>query len=106
MIGDTLLNNMIAVQGFGANAYVVRGNAYTEMGDYDRAIANQNEAIRLDPRLVAAYYNRGMAHRSKGDYARAIADYSEAIRLAPAFAGAYSNRCFARAIIDSERATA
>ena len=61
-------------------------------GDYERAIADFNEAIRLDPKDAAAYRNRGFAWKSKGDYDRAIADYNEAIRLDPKFAIAYYNR--------------
>jgi tetratricopeptide (TPR) repeat protein len=32
-----------------------RGLAYRAKGDNDRAIADYNEAIRLDPRLAQAY---------------------------------------------------
>ena len=56
---------------------------YGDKGDYDRAIADYDEAIRLDPRYAVAYYNRGVAYCDKGDYDRAIADYNEAIRLDP-----------------------
>jgi tetratricopeptide (TPR) repeat protein len=52
-------------------------------GDYDRAIADLTEAIRLDPKYVWAYASRGEAYRMKGDYDRAIADLTEAIRLDP-----------------------
>jgi tetratricopeptide (TPR) repeat protein len=33
-----------------------RGNAYSEKKDYDRAAADYNEAIRLDPKSVLAFY--------------------------------------------------
>ena len=49
--------------------------------DHDKAIADYNDAIRLDPTLAAAYNNRGEAWRSKKDYDKAVADYNEAIRL-------------------------
>ena len=73
-------------------AYNNRGNAYGDKGDYDRAIADYNEAIRLDPKYASAYYNRGIAYDDKGDHDRAIADYDEAIRLDPKYAVAYNNR--------------
>ena len=42
-----------------ANAYNNRGVAYGAKGDRDRAIADYNEAIRLDPKFAMAYNNRG-----------------------------------------------
>ena len=52
-------------------------------GDNDRAIADFNEAIRLDPKSSLTFRNRGDAYTDKGDHDRALADYSEAIRLDP-----------------------
>ena len=69
-----------------------RGNAYHRRGDYDRAIADYTEAIRLDPKYAIVYGNRGNSYRLKGDYDRAIADLTEAIRLDPKYAIAYNNR--------------
>src|SRR5436190_23802422 len=45
--------------------YSNRGNAYREKGDMDRAIADLNEAIRLDPKYAVAYNNRGLAYSDK-----------------------------------------
>jgi tetratricopeptide (TPR) repeat protein len=72
--------------------YSNRAAAYNEQGDNDRAIADLNEAIRLDPKLGMAYNNRGAAYNEQGDNDRAIADYNEAIRIDPKFAMAFSNR--------------
>jgi uncharacterized caspase-like protein len=60
-----------------------QGKAAFERGDFDRAIANYSEAIRLDPGNAAAFNNRAIAYVSKKMLDRAIADYSEVIRLAP-----------------------
>jgi tetratricopeptide (TPR) repeat protein len=75
-----------------ASAYYNRGNAWSRKGDYDRAIADFNEAIRLDPQDASAYYNRGNAWSKKGEHDRAIADFTEAIRFDARKAEAYYNR--------------
>ena len=45
------------------------------------AIADYDEAIRLDPGFGDAYATRGMAWHAEGDLARAAADLTEAIRV-------------------------
>ena len=60
-----------------------RGYIYEQKGDYDRAIADYNESIRLDPIYALAYRNRASLYIKKGDYNRAMADLNEAIRLDP-----------------------
>jgi tetratricopeptide (TPR) repeat protein len=69
-----------------------RATAYHDKGDYDQAIADYDEAIRLDPSDAEVFNSRGVAHHHKGDYDQAIADYSEAIRLDPKNAMALRNR--------------
>jgi len=93
-------------------AYRNRGVAYNRKGEYDRAIADLDEAIPLDPKFALAYNNRGVAYKDKGELDRAIADYDEAIRLNPNYAKAYndrgvvyaSKRDYARAIADYDQA--
>ena len=47
------------------------------------AIADFEQAIKLDPKFAAAYANRGTAYYDKRDYDRAIADFDQAIQLNP-----------------------
>jgi tetratricopeptide (TPR) repeat protein len=75
--------------------YNTSGLEYHNKKDYDRAIADYTQAIRLDPNDAAAYINRGSAYNDKGDYDRAITDLNQAIRLDPNDATAYNNRGFA-----------
>lgn len=69
-----------------------RGNGYYAKLDYDRAIADYSEAIRLNSKYPSAFNNRGNAYKAKGDLDRALADYNEAIRLDRKHANAYGNR--------------
>ena len=50
-----------------ANAYYARGLAYHQRGDYDRAIRDYDEAIRLKPQYANAYYARGVIYGLLGD---------------------------------------
>jgi tetratricopeptide (TPR) repeat protein len=80
-----------------AIAYNNLGLAWLQKGDFDRAIASFDEAIRLDPEYSHAYTNRGVAWGEKGEYDRAIADYDQAIRLNPTESVSWNNRANARA---------
>ena len=60
--------------------------------EVDRAIADYDQAIALDPKLVVAYGNRAAAFNKKGEFDRAIADCDRAIALNPKHVDAYFNR--------------
>jgi tetratricopeptide (TPR) repeat protein len=64
-----------------ALAYYNRGLAYNQKGDPDRAIADFNKVIELNPNFAPAYGARGSAYETKGDPDRAIADYRKATEL-------------------------
>ena len=66
-------------------------------GDYDKAITECTEAIRLDPKNDLPYLNRGSAYSLKGEHDKAIADFDEAIRLNPKNGAPYSNQAAAYA---------
>lgn len=75
-----------------AVAFTNRAIAYKKKGQWDKAIADYDEAIRLAPDLVFAFNNRGNAYYFKGQLDRAIENYDMAIRLQPDLAEAYANR--------------
>jgi len=60
--------------------------------EYDQALADCDQAVRLNPKHSRAYYGRGVTWSKKSDYAKAIADYSKAIELDPKYAAAFSAR--------------
>jgi len=73
-------------------AFHNRGIWYYDKGEYDRAIADFDQAIQRDPYDRIAFNNRGNVYSDKGEYDRAIADYDHAIRLNPNYADALKNR--------------
>src|SRR5947207_11766173 len=61
-------------------AHMNRGIKYRLGADYDRAIADFDAAIKLDPKHSPSYRQRGWAYQYKRDYDRAFADADEAMR--------------------------
>jgi tetratricopeptide (TPR) repeat protein len=82
-----------------AMAYNNRGIAAHFKGQYDRAIVDHSESIRLRPSYAEAYSDRGNARLAKGLYALAAQDYSEAIKLRPNWPSYHNNRCFVYAVL-------
>src|SRR6266436_1283099 len=76
-------------------AYTSRGNAHLNDRNYDRAIDDYNETIRLDPKYATGYYNRGLVYLRKGRLDSAIEDFDAAIRLNPKYTSAFINRALA-----------
>ena len=76
----------------GAAFYLKRGGDFSDVHQYDRAIADYTTAIRLKPDYAEAYNDRGFAYYRKGDVERAIADYTRAIELRPNYPKAYNSR--------------
>jgi tetratricopeptide (TPR) repeat protein len=68
------------------------GLAKQKKGDLDGAMADYNQAIKLNPKDTSAYNNRGNVKFTKGDLNGAMADYNAAIRLNQRYAVAYNNR--------------
>jgi tetratricopeptide (TPR) repeat protein len=79
-----------------ALALVKRARAYAKKGDYDRAPADLDEAIRLTPDSAEAYAWRGSIYRGKYDEKRATADIDKAIGLRPGDGKVYLPRAWQR----------
>ncbi len=75
-----------------AESYLDEGNVYFNVGQYGLAIERYNQAVSLDPTLVAAFYNRANALTRSGAYDEARQDYDRALELAPEDADAFNNR--------------
>jgi tetratricopeptide (TPR) repeat protein len=92
--------------------YLARGERWFREDDLDRATADFNEAVRLQPGRALAYRHRGNAWSGKGDWNRALADYEVAIRIDPNDPTAFRDRGILwrrhgdldRALIDFDRA--
>ena len=61
--------------------YNNRGEVYYRKGEYDRAIADYDQALRLDPDYASN--NRGRAHFYRGRFAQAVPDLRRAVAADP-----------------------
>jgi len=76
-----------------AHAYFYRAYSYGENDEFEKSVADYNQAIEygFSP-LEWAYHNRGWSYRNVGEYEKAIADFDRAIEIDPDYGLAYDNR--------------
>lgn len=75
-----------------ADAYSARARVWCYHGEYDKALADCNAALKLDPESASAYTRRGRAWAGKGESAKAIEDFSKALALDPQDSHAFAHR--------------
>ncbi len=73
-------------------AYNNRGRIYERRKEWDLAMADYKQAIRINPNYAKTHKNIGMIYERKGDIPSAIAAYSKAIEVKPNYSAAYNNR--------------
>ncbi len=89
------LSKAIQAQPNYANAYIQRGMAYIELGSYQSAIQDYNQALLFttDPNSLAKISDKaGVAYAHLGQYKKAIDGFNKAISLKPDYPDAYNNR--------------
>jgi protein O-mannosyl-transferase len=87
-----LFNHTLEVTKDNYQTYNLRGGAYNNISQYQRAIEDYNEAIRLKPYSAIFYTNRGVAYENLGQHERALDDFNLTIRLKQDYADAYYYR--------------
>ncbi len=74
--------------------YMTDGRNWFEKGDYERALAEFNEAIEKYPDNYGPYHGRGWVWLEKKDYLAALADFDKVIELQSDFSLAYKARSY------------
>jgi tetratricopeptide (TPR) repeat protein len=72
-------------------ALIARAGVFGRKDRIDRAIADYDTVLRLDPSLADIYNTRGELWWKKGDRPKALADFAAALRLNPDHAAARGN---------------
>lgn len=96
---NTFLNNYSAAKELYVNAIQSRGWAYSEIGEYDKAIADLELSIKADS-TAFSFALLGDAKRLIGDYKNAIKDFTTAIQLSPDFGWAFYRRGWTKEFIN------
>ena len=78
-----LIDNEKTLRADRIKALIARGAAYDRKAMTDRAIADYDGVLRLDPALADIFNARGELWRKKGDRPKALADFGIAIKLNP-----------------------
>src|SRR4029450_6964217 len=96
-----------------ARHYVLRGEGYAALRDYEHALADFEHAIRLEPgNNPFAYHMRGAIFRRNGNFDGAISAHDQGLRTSPADVFGLASRAYAlsekgdndRALADTEQA--
>lgn len=75
-----------------AAALFRRGNAYSNLGEYESTKEDMTRVIHLEPENSMAHNNRGVAYLCTGDPESAVRDFSRALALDPQYRDAHHNR--------------
>ena len=75
-IGQAKGNNLAIV-------YHSRGYEYLQLRQFDMAIADFTQSIRVNPSYLDPYVNRCLCYRATGDFEKAVADANSALRIDP-----------------------
>lgn len=76
-------------------ALAARASLYSQLKQYDKAIADLTRIIELDPTRAVVYDQRGLAYSNSGRHAQAIPDYTRALELDPLLSAGWNNRGWA-----------
>ncbi len=77
---------------FSNEDHILKGNSYTDAGDYQNAVLEFTKAIDKNPNNALAYFSRGAVLHLEEQYENAISDYTKAIEIDPSFIFPYHNR--------------
>jgi tetratricopeptide (TPR) repeat protein len=64
-----------------ADAFEVRGDAWTGLKNYEKALDDYDAAIRLTPNVARLYARRAVAFGHMRNFRMAVRDYTQAVRL-------------------------
>lgn len=89
MFSQIITNN---IGGITKDVYGARAVILLKTGKVTEALADLDQALKLDPKYVDGYKNRGTAYGLLGRNQQALDDFTQALKLNPQSIDAYVNR--------------
>jgi len=74
--------------------YHNRSVSYAESGQLEKALADVNKVLEMQPNFATAHYNRGELYFQLGRLEDAINSYNQTLRISPRDSAAYNSRGF------------
>lgn len=90
------LNFALKTQPFNIEAWFLRAMAKYNLGDYQGAIEDYTQCVRLNPTSPAPFQNRGLSRAKLNDHYGAIEDYDRAIKIEPGSYFLYINKTYSQ----------
>ncbi|KKP52824.1 MAG: Tetratricopeptide TPR_2 repeat-containing protein [candidate division TM6 bacterium GW2011_GWF2_33_332] len=75
----TLWNSVLEINPDIPTALVLRGYAYNETGEYNKALVDLNRSISIDNKYGMAYLNRGVSKARLGYFKESLSDFQKAL---------------------------
>lgn len=92
-------NQVLSKDLYNAEAYLVRGKAFSQLNESENALKDFNTSIIINPGFEA-YYNRGLEFLKKESYTEALEDFNKAILINPLNSEAYFTRAYTKYLLD------
>jgi tetratricopeptide (TPR) repeat protein len=84
------------------DALMTRADVYAGAGDWDHALADYGEVVKLDPKQARGHAGIAETLASKGDLPGGIAAFGRALEIAPTEASFWARRCWMRTRLGRE----
>ncbi|MBN1847430.1 MAG: tetratricopeptide repeat protein [Deltaproteobacteria bacterium] len=86
------LNRVIDQNKENADAFYSRGWLHAYDGQFQNALKDYSEAIRIHDQYADAYFNRGMVNVKLNRLSQAVSDFSRVVEITPGAVDGYCNR--------------
>ncbi len=91
-------NSILQRDSLSAEAFIVRGKAYSKLNESEKALRDFHSAISAQPGFEA-YYNRGLEYLKNESLLLAIGDFDKAITFDPLSSEAYFARAYTKYLL-------
>jgi tetratricopeptide (TPR) repeat protein len=88
----SLWTHVLNIDPKNAIAYLDRGQAYIDAGEFNKALADFNMLEKIEPDNPKLYNNRGVIYFKRGEYDKALNEFNRSLAINPRFPLGYLNR--------------